>query len=119
VVVKAAPAAAFEMAQAKFLLQFLVIAFGDPALFSERDQLVQRNAFRQVRHPVFARFGFPAGPFDQQPFLFSRLVELVIPMCGADAHAGNAGAQGAACAFPPSDGFPGFGRQPQGQLFGR
>jgi hypothetical protein len=30
---KAAPAASFEVAQAKFLFQFFVIAFDDPALF--------------------------------------------------------------------------------------
>ena len=117
--VEATPSTSFKVAQTQFLFQFLIIALDDPALFAERDQMVQRNAFRQARHPVFARFGFPAGPFDQQPFLFSRLAQLVIPMCGADAHAGKAGAQGAACAFPPSDGFPGFGRQPQGQFFGR
>ncbi len=38
-VMKAAPAAAFEVAQAEFLFQFLVIAFDDPALFRQSDQI--------------------------------------------------------------------------------
>ena len=35
VMMKAAPSAAFEVAQAKFLFQFFIIAFDDPALFSQ------------------------------------------------------------------------------------
>ena len=41
VVVKAAPAAAFKMAKAEFLLQFLVIAFDDPTLFGQGHQIAQ------------------------------------------------------------------------------
>jgi hypothetical protein len=67
--VKTAPAAAIKMAQAEFPLQFLVIAFDDQALFAKRDQVTQRDNFRLVRNPVFARLGFPAGPFDEQAFL--------------------------------------------------
>jgi len=53
VVVKAAPAAAFKVAQAEFLLQFLIVAFDDPALFGQRDQIAQLAVFRQIGHPVF------------------------------------------------------------------
>ena len=85
--VKAAPAAPFEVAQAEFLFQFLVIAFDDPALFAQRGQSAQPDVFRQVRQPVFARFGFTVRPLDQQPFQLSRLAELVIAMRSTDAWA--------------------------------
>ncbi len=66
---KAAPTAAFEVAQAKFLFQFFIISFDDPALFSQGNHVAQSDVFRQVRHPVFARFGFTAGPLDEQTTL--------------------------------------------------
>src|ERR1700728_4599527 len=80
---KAAPGAAFEVARSKFPSQFFIIAFDDPALFRLSDPVVQSDLFRQVRQPVFARFGFAAGPLDQQPLLLSRLCEFVVAMCGA------------------------------------
>src|ERR1035438_397948 len=85
VMMKAAPAAAFEVTQAKFLFQFLIIAFDHPALFSQSDQVAQSDVFRQVRHPVFARFGFTAGPLDEQPLWLARLGKLVVAMCRPDA----------------------------------
>ena len=36
---KSAPAASFKVSQTEFLLQFLVIAFDDPAMFGEIDQI--------------------------------------------------------------------------------
>ena len=45
VVVKAAPAAAFKVAQAEFLFQFLIVAFDDPALFGQRGQIAQLAVF--------------------------------------------------------------------------
>jgi len=53
-VVEAAPSASFEVAQAEFLFQFLVGAFDNLALFAERDQIAERDVFRQVGQPVFA-----------------------------------------------------------------
>ena len=70
---KAAPAAAFEMAQSEFLFQFFIIALDDPALFSQSDQVAQSDVFRQVRHPVFARFAFATGPLDEEPLCLARL----------------------------------------------
>jgi len=118
VMMEAAPTAPFEVAQAKFLFQFFVVAFDDPALFGQSDKVPQSDAFYQVRQPVFARFGFAAGPLDQQPLLLSRLGELVVAMRRTDAYGGKAGAQWTSCAFPPCDGFPGLCRQPQRQLLG-
>ena len=69
---EAAPTASFKMAQAEFLLQFLVIPFDDPAaLFGQSNQVAQADVFGQIRQPVFARFGLAAGPFDEQPFFRS------------------------------------------------
>jgi hypothetical protein len=105
---KTAPSAIFEVAQAEFLFQFFVIAFDDPALFRSSDQFAQSGLFRQVRQPVFAWFAFVAGPLDQKPLLLSRMLGLVVPMCSADAYGSEAGAQRMTCAFAPCDGFPGF-----------
>ena len=87
---KTAPSAAFEVTQSEFLFQFFIIAFDDPALFRQSDQVAQSAVFRQVRHPVFARFGFTAGPLDQQPLWLARLSKLVVAMCRADAYGGEA-----------------------------
>jgi hypothetical protein len=103
--------AAFEVARSKFRFQFFIITFDDPALFRLSDPVVQSDLFRQVRQPVFARFGFAAGPLDQQPHLLSRLYEFVIARCGVNAYGSEAGAQWTSFAFPPGNGFPGFCRQ--------
>jgi hypothetical protein len=116
---KAAPSAAFEVSQTEFLFQFFIIAFDDPALFRQSGQVAQSDLFRQIRQPVFARFGFPAGPLDQEPLLLSRLLEFVIAMRSADAHSGKARAQWTSRAFPPRHGLPCLCRQVQRQLPGR
>ena len=116
---KATPTASFKMAETQFLFQFLIIALDDPALFAQGDQIAQPAVFRQIGHPVLSGFGFLTGPLDQQPFLFSRLAELVIAMCGANAHGGKTGAQEMARAFSPGHGLPCLCRQVQRQLLGR
>jgi hypothetical protein len=118
VMMKAAPAATFEVAQSEFLFQFFIIAFDDPALFCQSVQVAQWDVFRQVRQPVFARFGFSARPLDQQPLLLSRLLEFVVAMSSANAYGGEAGAQRMTYAFPLCDVFPCLGRQAQRQLLG-
>lgn len=117
--VKSPLAAAFKMTKPEFLLQFLVVAFDDPSLFGQRHQVAQRDILPQIGHPVLGRFGFPVRPFDQEPFLFARLVELVVPVCSPDAHTGKTRAQGMPCALPPGDRLPGFCRQLQRQLLSR
>ena len=86
---KAAPTAAFEVPQAKFLFEFFVVAFNDPALLRQSDQVTQSDVCRQIRQPVFARFGFSARPLDQEPLLLSRLLEFVVAMCRANAYGGD------------------------------
>src|SRR5271167_1579062 len=86
VMMKTAPAAAFEVSQSEFLFQFFIIAFDDPALFGPGDQVAQSAVFRQIRQPVFARFGLAAGPLDEQPLRHARLGKLVVAMCRANAY---------------------------------
>lgn len=89
VMVKSAPAAAFKMSQPEFLFQFLIVAFDEPALFGQCDQIRQKEVFPQIGQPVRARFGLAARPFDQEPVLLAWLAELVVPVRDADAHTGE------------------------------
>ena len=47
-VVEAAPAAPFEMAEPDLLLEFLIVALDAPAQLGEIDQTMERDAFREV-----------------------------------------------------------------------
>src|SRR6266581_9333022 len=67
VVVKAAPTAALEVAEAKLLFEFLVIALDAPAQLGDAHQLLQRGGGGQGSQKVFAWFGFATRPLDQQP----------------------------------------------------
>ena len=57
---KSAPAAPFKVPQTEFLPEFLpeflVIAFDDPAVFGEIDQITERRVSRQRGEPVFCGF---------------------------------------------------------------
>ncbi len=77
--VKSPPAAAFKMSQPEFLLQFLVVALDDPALFSQCYQVAQRDILPQIGHPVLGRLSFTAGPL-----LRSRRMQFVVPMRSGD-----------------------------------
>jgi hypothetical protein len=58
VVVEAAPAAAFVVAEPDLLFQFLIIAFDAPAQFDGVDELIERDIARQGREPVLRRLLF-------------------------------------------------------------
>ena len=79
-----APAASFVMAEAKFLLQLLIVSLDDPAMFGHMHQIGQRNIRRQRGKPVFGWFRFAGRPFDQQPFFRMWFRPPIIPMCRAD-----------------------------------
>jgi hypothetical protein len=115
--VEAAPAASFEVAQAQFLFQFLIIAFDDPALFRQSDQVAQW-CFPPGSTSSICAVRFRRGATRSAATPALAVGELVVAMCRANAHGGEAGAQGMSCTFPPGDGFPGFGRQAQRQLLG-
>jgi hypothetical protein len=52
------------MAEPKFLLQLLIIAFDAPAQFCDIDQTVECNVLGQGREPVFGRLRLVLRPFD-------------------------------------------------------
>ncbi len=69
---KAAPTASLVVAQAEFLLQFLVILFDDPAVFGQVHQFPEIEIRRQRGQPVLGWFRFRGWPFDQPPFFRMR-----------------------------------------------
>src|SRR5580704_7924303 len=109
VVVESAPVATLKVPQPQFLLQFLVVPFDDPAVFGHFDQGLEAGFRRQRRYPVLRRFGVPARPFDQQPFLRVRFRFPIIPMRCTDANGGKTGLQLAVCTLTPGDFFEGGG----------
>src|SRR6478609_3221317 len=62
VVMKAAPTASLEMAQAEFLLEFLIIALDAPAQFCESHEFLDCRFSRQCAQEVLGRFDFALGP---------------------------------------------------------
>ena len=65
---ESAPASPFEMGEAEFAFEFLVVALDAPAQFGRVDENVERGVFGQGRKPVFRRLFFALGPFDEKPF---------------------------------------------------
>ena len=88
---EAAPSTSFVVAQPKFLLQFLIIPFDDPAVFGQVHQFPQVKDRRQGGQPVLGGFRFLGWPFDQQPFFRMWLRAPVVAMRGAHSQGGKAG----------------------------
>ena len=65
---ESSPASSFEMGEAEFALEFLIVAFDAPAQFRGIDENFDRSVFGQGREPVFGRLALVFGPLDQQPF---------------------------------------------------
>ena len=80
---KPAPVPAFEMSQAKFLLQFLVVALDTPAQFGDGNEFAKTDQFGQIRQPVFGGLLFCRWPLDQQPLLGMRFIAPVVAVCHA------------------------------------
>jgi len=57
VVVEASPTSAFEVIQAHFLLEVLVVALDAPAQLGELDQALEGDVGRQGGEPVLGRLG--------------------------------------------------------------
>src|SRR5712692_6655990 len=100
-VMKAAPAAPFEMIEAELVLEFLIVALDAPAELGETDELADRRRRRQGREPILRRLRIASRPLDQQPLFRPRLGALVIAMRRPDAHTREARTHRAARAFPP------------------
>ena len=111
VVMKASPASTFIVIEAKFLLEFLIVALDPPAQFGRLHEPRDGCILRQGREPVFGWRVFVLGPFDEQPFFCVGLRAPVIPVGRPDAQAGEAGVERLVDAFTPCDLTPGVGRQ--------
>ena len=85
-VMKATPAATLEMAEAKLLFEFLVIALDAPAQLGDAHQLPQRGGTGQGTQEVFGRLGFAPRPLDHQPLFGVGLDAQVVAMRAAHAH---------------------------------
>jgi hypothetical protein len=66
--VKAAPSAAFVVAEPDLLLEFEVIAFNAPAQLGRIDQALERDVGWQCGEPVMVRLGFALGPLTMADF---------------------------------------------------
>ena len=106
VMMKSAPAASFKVPQSEFLFQFLVIAFDDPAVFGEIDQITERRVSRQRGEPVFCGLLFLRGPFDEEPFFRMRLGAPVVSVGGADTNGSEPGNELVLYALPPGNALP-------------
>src|SRR6516162_6036548 len=103
---EAPPGAALVMAEADFLLEFLIVALDAPAQLGEVDQGGKRHVTTDGREPEFRGCSFVLGPFDQQR-LFSE-TRFALHRRHMDAHPGKARPQSRVAAFPPHDGAPGL-----------
>src|SRR5947209_9126881 len=117
VMMKAAPAAPFKVPQPEFLLQFLVIALNNPAVFGEIDQFAERCLGWKRGKPVFRGLLFLLGPFHQKPFFRMRLGAPVIAVSGPYTKGGEAGDEFVFHASSPRDIRPCLRGQRQGELF--
>src|SRR3954454_23397812 len=103
VMVEAAPAAALEVPEPQFLLEFLVVAFDAPPELGKFDQALEADVLRQRREPVFGRLLLSFRPLDQEPFLWARFAQPVIAMSGSHPHACKARGEPTGCALAPGD----------------
>jgi hypothetical protein len=63
--VKTPPASPFEVAEAKLLFEFVVIALNAPTQLGGVDELAERNVRRKRCEPIFGRDLFALRPLDQ------------------------------------------------------
>src|SRR5215475_11952090 len=78
--VKAAPPAPFISAQAKFLLELLIIALNPPPQLCQIDQTIEGGILGQGGKPILGRLGLVFRPFDQKPLFSAQLAQRVIAM---------------------------------------
>jgi hypothetical protein len=73
VMVNPFPPSAFEMSETQFLLEFLMVAFEDPAILGQCHKLFEANRCGHRSEPLFRRIDFGLRPFHEQPFFGPRL----------------------------------------------
>src|SRR5579872_302847 len=108
---KPAPTPALEMSQPQFLLQFFVVAFDDPTLLGQTDQILDFHGDGQGRQPILRGLGFAFRPLEQQPLFGTRLGALFIPVRRTDTQQSKSRTEPMFRAFSPSDVFPRLFRQ--------
>ena len=96
------------MTKPEFLLEVLVVPLDPPAQLCGVHQGTAADGRGQRGQPVFRRFGFVRGPFDQAPFLGSGGGAMIIAVRGTDTHRGEARGELGVAAFAPGDPPPGL-----------
>src|SRR5512134_3468758 len=91
VVVKASPAAALVVAEAEFLLEFLIVTLDPPAPLGRGDQILERRVGGQRREPILARLVLARRILDQQPLCEPRRRAQGIAVRRSNAQSGEAG----------------------------
>ena len=120
-VVKASPASSFIVTEAKFLLEFLIVALESASAFWRLPTSIFEVRHRPARSEsqYIGRCAFALRPFDKQPFFRIGLRAPVVAMRGPHSQAGEPGMQSFVDAFAPCDVTPCVGRQRFGELSGR
>src|SRR5271163_3936090 len=113
--VEAAPPAPCIIAQAKFLLELLIIALDAPAQLCQIDQTIEGGIFGQGGKPILDRLGFVFRPLDQKPLFSTQLAQQVVAMRRPHSPSGKARGEPIRGSLAPSDRLPGLWRQPEGQ----
>jgi hypothetical protein len=67
-VVKAAPAAPFVIAETEFLFELLIIALDPLSQLGKINQTLEADILGQSGKPILGRLGFSFRPLDQPPF---------------------------------------------------
>src|SRR3954471_7742029 len=108
---EAAPAAAFVVAETDLLLEFLVIPLDHPPCLGSMDKIAQRGARRQVGQPVLGGFLGAFGPLDQQPLLRPGLRTQGVAVRRAHSQGGEARAELGLAALAPGHPAPSLAGQ--------
>ena len=119
-VMESSPASSFEMGEAEFALEFLIVAFDAPAQFGGIDEDFVRSILGQGREPVLG-----VGSRSSSGHSISShssgcgAVSLRVSRGGPYPHGGEARGQGLVGAPTPGHVSPGFFRQRRRQRLGR
>src|ERR1700730_16633307 len=89
VMVKAAPASAFIVTEAKFLFEVLVIALDAPAHLGDEDQMLDGGVCWGGAQEVFERLGILFRPFDEQPLFWTLFGAPIVTVRRATPHGGE------------------------------
>jgi hypothetical protein len=81
---ESAPPSPFEMGEAEFAFEFLVVTLDAPPQFGRVDENVDGPVFGQGRKPVFRWLFFALGPFDEKPFQRMGRRNLPVPRSRPD-----------------------------------